>query len=111
MKKSSVKTLVAYFATIENLPADVAVAVDELNAEVAKDSDAKAAKAAEYATIHDVVFSKLGSAPMTVADIFTACEAELPEGTTKNKVQYGLLHYWQDEVVKIEGKPNQYRRA
>ena len=52
----------------------------------------------------------LGDKPMTIAVIFTACENELPDGTTKNKVQYGLLNYWKDEVVKIEGKPNQYRR-
>ena len=110
MKKSSVKTLVAYFATQNSLPSDVADAIDELKAELAKDADAKAAKAAEYDTIHEVVFSKLGSAPMTVADLFAACADELPEGTTKNKVQYGLLNYWADEIVKIEGKPNQYRR-
>ena len=82
----------------------------KLEAELAKDAEAKAAKATEYDAIREVVFSKLGSAPMTMADLFKACEAELPEGTTRGKVQYGILNYWADEIVKIEGKPNQYRR-
>ena len=82
----------------------------KIEAELAKDADAKAAKVAEYDAIREVVFSKLGSAPMTMADLFKACESELPEGTTKGKVQYGILNYWADEIVKIEGKPNQYRR-
>ena len=113
MKKSTMKTLTNYFENQTNLPAEVADAVAELRNELAKDADAKAAKAAEYDTIREVVFTVLGSAPMTVADIFTACGDKLPEGCTKNKIQYGLLNYWKDEVVKIEQPkgPNQYRRA
>jgi hypothetical protein len=105
------KSLVAYLngETITNLPEIKA----ELEAELAKDADAKAAKVAEYDEIREAVFSVLGDAPMTVAEIFNACGDKLPEGCSKNKVQYGLLNYWKDEVVKVEQPkgPNQYRRA
>lgn len=68
------------------------------------------AKAAMYEAARPVVFEAMRTigAPATVADIFTEAEKELPEGFTKNKVQYGLLHYWNDAVVKTEGKVNMY---
>ena len=40
-----------------------------------------------------------------------AIEDEVPEGITKGKVQYALTHLWGDEIVKVEGKPNGYRKA
>ena len=107
MKKNDLRTLVDY---LNGKNVDITEVKATLEAELEKHAAAKDAKATEYDAIREVVFSKLGSAPMTVADLFAACEAELPEGVTKNKVQYGLLNYWKDEVVKIEGKPNQYRR-
>lgn len=107
MTKNEMRSLLNY---LNGEDVDVTEIKAKLEAELAKDADAKAAKAAEYDAIREVVFSKLGSSPMTVADLFAACADELPEGTTKNKVQYGLLNYWADEIVKIEGKPNQYRR-
>lgn len=107
MKKNDLRTLVDY---LNGKNVDITEVKAALEAELEKDIAAKDAKAAEYDAIREVVFSKLGDVPMTVADLFAACGAELPEGTTKNKVQYGLLNYWKDEVVKIEGKPNQYRR-
>ena len=33
------------------------------------------------------------------------------KGMTKHNVQYALNNLWQDEIVKIAGKPNTYRRA
>ena len=76
----------------------------------AKQAEKAAAKVDAYETIHDLLMDILSDKPMTVAEIFTAGEGDWPEGTTKNKISYGLTHYWADEVVKIEGKPNQYRR-
>ena len=113
MKKSSMKTLVAFFAMQNGLPSDVVDAVDEIRAELAKDEEEKAGKVAIYEAIREVVFKHLGSAPMTLADLFAACESELPAGTKKGQVQYGLTHYWTDEIVKIENpkSANEYRRA
>lgn len=107
MKKSSIRTLVAY---LNGQQVDITDIKAELEAELAADNEKKLAKNAEYDAIYDVVMTVLGGTPMTVAQIYDACNGALPEGTTKNKIQYGLLNYWKDEVVKIEGKPNQYRR-
>ena len=83
----------------------------ELDKEINKGAEAKAQNAAAYEAIHDIVIGALTSAPATVAEIWEAIENEVPEGVTKGKVQYALTHLWGDEIVKVEGKPNGYRRA
>ena len=82
----------------------------ELDAELNKGAEAKAKNAEAYNAIHDIVIGALTSAPATVAEIWEAIEDEVPEGITKGKVQYALTHLWGDEIVKVEGKPNGYRR-
>ena len=83
----------------------------ELDKEINKGAEAKAKNAEAYESIHDLVIGTLTSAPATVSEIWEAIEDEVPEGITKGKVQYALTHLWQDEIVKVEGKPNGYRRA
>ena len=85
----------------------------ELEAELNKGAVAKAEKAASYDAAWDAVCEVFAqtTAPLTVAEIFEAVEANLPDGFTKGKVQYGLTHNWADKIVKIEGKPNTYRLA
>ena len=110
MKNATIKTIYAILTGANTDEADKLAVIRELEDDFAKQAEKASAKLDTYETIHDVVMAHLGDKPMTVAEIFAACESELPDGTTKNKVQYGLLNYWKDEVVKIEGKPNQYRR-
>ena len=83
----------------------------ELDKEINKGAEQKAKNAEAYDAIHDIVMNALTSVPATVAKIWEAIEDEVPEGITKGKVQYALTHLWQDEIVKIEGKPNTYRKA
>lgn len=83
----------------------------ELDKEINKGAEQKAKNAEAYEAIHDIVMGALTSAPATVAEIWEAIEDEVPEGITKGKVQYALTHLWGDEIVKVEGKPNGYRRA
>lgn len=83
----------------------------ELDKEINKGAEAKAKNAEAYDAIHDIVIGALTSAPATVAEIWEAIENDVPEGVTKGKVQYALTHLWGDEIVKVEGKPNGYRRA
>lgn len=83
----------------------------ELDKEINKGAEAKAKNAEAYESIHDIVVGALTSAPATVAEIWEAIEDDVPEGITKGKVQYALTHLWGDEIVKVEGKPNGYRRA
>ena len=83
----------------------------ELEKEINKGAEAKAKNAEAYESIHDLVIDALGNAPATCSEIFEAIQSSLPTGMTKGKVQYALTHLWQDEIVKVEGKPNGYRRA
>ncbi len=85
--------------------------VVELNAELNKGAEEKAARAAAYESIHDVIVDNLTDQPLTCADLFAEIEGEITaKGMTRHNVQYALNNMWQDEIVKIPGKPNTYRR-
>ena len=102
-------TIAAY---IKNVP-ELANEYAELAAELAK-NDAKAqANRDLYAQAHDVVMAHLTDTPVTVADLFTACESELPEKFSKSKVQYAMRELWASEVVKHDNgkKAFTYSRA
>ena len=83
----------------------------ELTAELTKGDAQKAKNAEAYESIHSIIMDNLSNTPATVAELWDAIEDEVPDGITKGKVQYALTHLWQDEIVKIEGKPNTYRKA
>lgn len=85
--------------------------LSELNREITKGEEAKDKNAKAYEGIHDLVVGTLSDTPATCAEIFEQIKSELPSDMGKGKVQYALTHLWQDEIVKIEGKPNTYRRA
>lgn len=102
MKKNTMQTLVTFLAAQTKLPADVAIAADEMRAELAKNEAKAQANREAYAAAHDAVMSVLTDTPKTVAEIHAECADELPEGFSRSKVQYGLLNYWADEVVKVE---------
>ena len=86
--------------------------VVELNAELNKGAEEKAARAAAYEGIHRIVVDNLTDTPVTCADLFVEIEPEVvAKGMTRHKVQYALNNLWQDEIVKIAGKPNTYRKA
>jgi hypothetical protein len=108
MKKS---TFEAIYTALTNFGFDNAEIMDELNKEITKGDVQKAKNAEAYEGIHDLIVGTLGDAPITCGELYEAIENELPEGMTKGKVQYALTHLWQDEIVKIAGKPNTYRKA
>lgn len=108
MKKS---TFVAIRTALTELGYANEEVMAELDKEINRGSEVKAQKAAEYESIHDLIVSTLSSVPVTCTELFNSIEKELPEGMTRGKVQYALTNLWQDEIVKIEGKPNTYRRA
>ena len=86
--------------------------VVELNAELNKGAEEKAARAAAYEGIHDVVVDNLTETPVSLNDLWPEIESEVTaKGMNKHNVQYALNNLWQDEIVKIVGKPNTYRRA
>ena len=85
--------------------------LSELNREITRGEDAKAKNAAAYESIHSLIVNSLSSTPVTCGELWEAIQNDVPADITKNKVQYALAHLWQDEIVKIEGKPNTYRKA
>lgn len=109
MKKNTMTTIANY---IKNVP-ELATEYAELAAELSKNEAKAQANRELYIAAHDVVMAHLTDTPVTVADLFTACEGELPEGFSRSKIQYALLNYWDDEVVKHENgkKAFTYTRA
>jgi hypothetical protein len=86
--------------------------VVELNAELNKGAEEKAARAAQYAGIHNIIVDNLTDTPVTCSDLWKEIESDVSaKGMTRYNVQYALNNLWQDEIVKIAGKPNTYRRA
>ena len=84
----------------------------ELDAELNKGLAEKQARAEAYEGIHNIVVDNLSDTPITCADLFVEIEPEVvAKGMTRHNVQYALNNLWQDEIVKIPGKPNTYRRA
>lgn len=112
MKISTLRAL-SSMSLEEALMADIKAEIEKVEKAEARKAEQKAAKVAEYAEAHDVVMGVLADAvgPVTVAEMYEACKDELPEGFTKNKLAYALRVYWNDEVVKTEGKVNAYTKA
>jgi hypothetical protein len=108
MKKAIYETIKT---ALTNFGYDDQEVMDALDAEINKGAEVKAKNAEAYEAIHDIVMGALTSVPATVAEIWDAIEDEVPEGITKGKVQYALTHLWGEEIVKVEGKPNGYRKA
>ena len=109
MTKETMNTIYAVLNTVdfEDKPA----VMEALEKELHKNDRVKAEKEAMYAEAKAVVLDtiRVAGVPVTVAEIFDSCESNLPDGFTKNKINYGLTHYWADAVEKIEGKVNSYR--
>lgn len=109
MKKNTMSAIVNYLT--ENLPyADenekefLQSTIDELTAELNRGAEKAQANRAIYEEIHDAIMQVLESATAPV----TAQELANETGYAKGKIVYGLAHYWNDEVVKTEGKINSY---
>lgn len=112
MKKSTLIALTNYFEATD-IPESIADAVADLRAEREKGEEKAQANRELYAAAHDAVMEVMSDTPMTVTEIFNACVDALPTDFSKSKIQYALLHYWNDEVVKIENAKgaNQYTKA
>ena len=108
MKKNTLVAIKNALINYGYMDSDV---LSELNREITKGEEAKAKNAEAYEALHDHIVGNLTEQPCTVAELWDAIKDEVPEGTTKGKVQYALTHLWQDEIVKVEGKPNGYRKA
>ena len=109
MKKATMNAIIATLNAIDFENKDAIMA--ELNAEVNRGAEAKAQKWAEYDAVKPVVLDALSDTPVTIAELYDAVRDELPDGFTRGKLQYAVTKLWVDEIVKIDGKPNTYKKA
>ena len=99
--------------TAEELEAVRAFATDWAD-KTAENAQKKAENAQFYAAAKAIVMRilKNSASPMTIADIAKAVMAaeDCPSGVKPARIQYGILHYWTDEIAVIKnGKnPNTY---
>ena len=101
MKKNTITALYNYFVKNDDT-IDLSAVVEDIRTEYEKSAAKVNAKMDAYEQAKPIVFAAIADTPLTVKDIFTACEGDLPDGFTSHKIQYALLHYWMDEVVKID---------
>lgn len=107
MTINTINTLLT-LTTDETIVAELTAELEKAKKTAAKKAEEVAAKAAVYAEAHDVVMGVLAdaTAPLTLADLYTACGADL--SISKSQLAYALRVYWADEVEKTEGKVNAY---
>ena len=110
MKNATIKTIYAILTGENTNETDKLACIRELEDEFAKAAEKASAKLDAYEAMWTVVCEILSDKPLTVAEIFERGGTDWPEDATARKVSYGLTHQWAENVVKIEGKPNQYRR-
>lgn len=108
MKKAHVEVILSTLNAINFQNEEI---LEALRAELTRNADKKQANLDAYESIHELVVSNLAETPCTCGELYEAIASELPTDMTRAKVQYALNHLWQDEIVKIAGKPNTYRRA
>lgn len=101
MKKNTITALYNYFVKNDDT-IDLSAVVEDIRAEYEKSAAKVDAKMIAYEQAKPIVLSAITGTALTVKDIFTTCENDLPVGFTASKIQYALLHYWADEVEKID---------
>lgn len=107
MKKNTMTAIANFIKNVPELAAEYA----ELQAELDKNEAKAQANRDLYAITRAVVLGALTDKPVTLAELWEIVKDTVPEGMTKSKVQYALRELWASEVVKIEGKVNEYKRA
>ena len=101
MKKNTLTALYNYFVKSDDT-IDLTAVVEDIRAEYEKSAAKVSAKMDAYEQAKPIVLSAIADTALTVKDIFAVCENDLPDGFTAHKIQYALLNYWCDEVVKID---------
>lgn len=111
MKKATMNTILSLIANIDTDEANEVRA--ELTAELNKGAEEKARNNDLYEAAKVIVMDELAVATeaVTIGELYDAVADKLPEGFTKGKLQYAVTRLWKDEIVRIEGKVNTYRKA
>jgi len=105
MKKSTLESIRNYLNGDETI--DLSVLREEVNAEYDRLNAKAQANRNAYDVAKEIAFDVMSDKPMTVKEIFAASD-EWSQGFTAAKLQYALLHYWNDEVVKHDNGKNPF---
>ena len=108
MRKSTLETIKT---ALTNYGFENAEVMAELTKELTKGADTKAKNAEIYEAIHDIVMDAMPDEPAPFGEIYDSIKDSLPNGVTRNKVQYGITRLWKDEIVKVDGNPCKYGKA
>ena len=107
MKKSTLEMMKNYLNGDNTV--DLSALRDEVNAEWERTTAKSRANTDLYNAAHDALMACTEwDKPMTATELAETFADILPDGFTKSKVQYALLHYWTDEVEKHENGKNAY---
>lgn len=106
MKKNTLRTI--YTSLLDFGYESTDPIMEEIATELNRGAEEKAAKNAEYMAVKDIILGALMDTPATIAEIYESIKDELPDGFTRNKVQYAITRLFADEVAKFDGKPNTY---
>ena len=108
MKKSTLTTI---YDSLKDMDYDPEI-LAELEKELNKGAEEKAQKAEQYEAVKGIVFAELSETPVTISELWDALGEELSaQGFTKGKLQYAMTRLWKDELTKVEGKVNGYKKA
>lgn len=109
MTNASLNTIYTVLSAVDFENKETVLA--EVYKDLHRNDEVKAKKAETYDALHDIIIGALDETPVTCSELYESIEENLPNDVSRGKVQYALTHLWQDEIVKIPGKPNTYRRA
>lgn len=105
MKKSTLEALYNYFNGDDTI--DLSIVRDEINAEWGRLNEKAQANRNAYDSAKEIAFAILSETPKTARDLYAASD-KWPQGFTVAKLQYALLHYWNDAVSRSEDSPIVY---
>ena len=108
MKKATMTAILSLISGIESPEAEAVRT--ELNAELNRGAEEKAKNTAVYEAVKPIVMDELGDATCTISELWDAVAPKMPEGFTKGKLQHAITRLWIDELERIEGKVNSYKR-
>lgn len=109
MTNASLNTIYTVLSSVDFENKETVLA--EVYKDLHRNDEVKAKKAETYDALHDIIINVLDEVPVTCSELYESIDENLPDDVSRGKVQYALTHLWQDEIVKIPGKPNTYRRA
>lgn len=107
MKKSTLEALY-------NLANGTGSMTDELRADIVAEYERTTAKSRANTELYDKAWNVLAECtewdkPMMVKELWVIVEANMPDGFSASKMQYGMLNKWSDKVTKHDNGKDAFK--